>query len=136
MLRKIDHLGIVVRDLDAAIGKWQELLGLELVHREVVEDQGVEVAKFPIGESAVELISPRRDGTGIAKFLDKRGEGIHHVCLEVDDLQATIADLAEKEARLIDEAPRTGAGGDLVAFIHPKTTNGVLTELKQARDKG
>lgn len=132
MLSKIDHLGIVVRDLDAAIAHWKELLGLEMVHREVVEDQGVEVAKFPVGESAVELISPIKDGTGIAGFLEKRGEGIHHICFEVNDLEGALAGLAESGARLIDKKPRIGAGGDLVAFLHPKAANGVLTELKQS----
>jgi methylmalonyl-CoA/ethylmalonyl-CoA epimerase len=133
MMRKIDHLGIVVRDLDAALAHWAGLLGLEAVHREVVEDQGVEVAKFPVGESAVELISPVRDGTGVAKFLEKRGEGIHHVCYAVEDLAAELARLAAAGVALIDEKPRTGAGGDLIAFLHPKSTSGVLTELKQMR---
>ena len=131
MLRKIDHFGIVVRDLDAAISHWRDLLGLEVVHREVVEDQGVEVAKFPVGESNLELISPVKEGTGVAKFLEKRGEGIHHICFEVPDLEAALSSLADGGAQLIDKAPRTGAGGDLVAFVHPKSTNGVLTELKQ-----
>ena len=131
MMQKIDHLGIVVRDLDAAIAHWAGLLGIEAVHREVVEDQGVEVAEFPVGESSVELITPVRDGTGIAKFLEKRGEGIHHVCYAVPDLDAELARLAAAGVALIDEKPRIGAGGDLIAFLHPKSTNGVLTELKQ-----
>ncbi len=133
MLRKIDHLGIVVRDLDAAVDHWKALFGLEPLHREVVEDQGVEVAKFPIGESAIELICPIREGTGVAKFLDKRGEGFHHVCYEVRDLVEALQHLDAGGARLIDSKPRTGAGGDQVAFVHPKSTSGVLTELKQAR---
>lgn len=132
MLRKIDHLGLVVHDLENAIERWQGILGLELDHREVVEDQGVEVAKFPVGESCVELITPVAKGTGIAKYLEKRGEGIHHVCFEVADLEGTLEQLAEAGAKLIDKEPRVGAGGDLVAFIHPKTTGGVLVELKQA----
>lgn len=132
MLRKIDHLGLVVHDLENAIERWQGILGLELDHREVVEDQGVEVAKFPVGESCVELITPVAEGTGIAKYLEKRGEGIHHVCFEVADLEGTLEQLAEAGAKLIDKEPRVGAGGDLVAFIHPKTTGGVLVELKQA----
>ncbi len=132
MLHKIDHLGLVVRDLETAIGRWQDLLGLELEHREVVEDQGVEVAKFPVGESCVELITPATDGTGVAKYLEKKGEGIHHICFEVGDLEGTLRQLSEAGARLIDKKPRIGAGGHLVAFIHPKSTNGVLIELKQA----
>ena len=133
MPNKIDHLGIVVHDLDAAVERWQKLLGLTVTHREVVEDQGVEVAKMPVGESAIELISPVREGTGVAKYLEKRGEGIHHICLEVADLEAELERMAAAGARLIDSSPRVGAGGDLVAFIHPKSTNGVLTELKLAR---
>jgi methylmalonyl-CoA/ethylmalonyl-CoA epimerase len=133
MMRKIDHLGIVVRDLDAALAHWAGLLGIEAVHREVVEDQGVEVAKFPVGESSVELITPVKEGTGIAKFLEKRGEGIHHVCYAVPDLAAELARLAASGVALIDEKPRVGAGGDLIAFLHPKSTNGVLTELKQMK---
>lgn len=132
MVQKIDHLGIVVRDLDTAIEHWKKTLGLDLTHREVVADQGVEIAKFPVGESAVELISPVKEGTGVSKYLEKRGEGIHHVCYEVNDLQGELDRIAQTGARLIDEKPRVGAGGDLVAFIHPKSTNGVLTELKQA----
>lgn len=133
MMRKIDHLGIVVRDLEAALAHWAGLLGIEAVHREVVADQGVEVAKFPVGESSVELIMPVKEGTGIAKFLEKRGEGIHHVCYAVPDLEAELARLAASGVALIDEKPRVGAGGDLIAFLHPKSTNGVLTELKQMK---
>jgi methylmalonyl-CoA/ethylmalonyl-CoA epimerase len=133
MMRKIDHLGIVVRDLDAALAHWAGLLGVEAVHREVVADQGVEVAKFPVGESSVELITPVKEGTGIAKFLEKRGEGIHHVCYAVPDLAAELSRLAASGVALIDETPRIGAGGDLIAFLHPKSTNGVLTELKQMK---
>lgn len=133
MLGKIDHLGIAVRDLDDAIAKWRDLLGLEMTHREVVADQGVEVAKFPVGESAVELICPVDANGSVAKFLEKRGEGIHHVAFEVADLEGALAHLADAGARLIDSKPRVGAGGDLIAFVHPASTGGVLTELKQAR---
>lgn len=132
MLHRIDHLGLVVRDLEAAVERWHDLLGLNIEHREVVADQGVEVAKFPVGESAVELISPVTEGTGVAKFLEKRGEGIHHVCFVVADLEAALDQLARAGVRLIDEKPRRGAGGDLVAFVHPSATNGLLVELKQA----
>lgn len=133
MLGKIDHLGIAVNDLEAAISRYRDVLGLEMTHREVVEDQGVEVAKFPVGESSVELICPVDPEGGVARFLAKRGEGIHHVCYEVPDLEAALARLEAAGARLIDRKPRIGAGGDLIAFVHPTTTVGVLTELKQAR---
>ena len=131
MLGKIDHLGIAVRDLEGAIERWRDIMGLEMTHRELVEDQGVEVAKFPVGESTIELICPVEVGSSVAKFIEKRGEGIHHVCFEVPDLEASLARLKESGARLIDEKPRVGAGGDLIAFLHPATTGGVLTELKQ-----
>ena len=133
MLGKIDHLGIAVRDLESAVSRWRDVLGLAVVHREVVEDQGVEVAKLPVGESAVELICPTSDRGSVARFLEKRGEGIHHICFEVPDLAAALARLRDAGARLIDETPRVGAGGDLIAFVHPVSTGGVLTELKQAR---
>jgi methylmalonyl-CoA epimerase len=131
MLQKIDHLGLVVGDLEAAIARWRDVLGLEVTHREVVEDQGVEGATLPVGTSAVELIRPIAEGTGVAKFLEKRGEGIHHVCFVVADLEGSLARLAEAGVRLIDAKPRRGAGGDLVAFVHPSATNGLLGELKQ-----
>ncbi len=133
MLQKIDHLGIAVRDLDKAIAQFTKTLGLTIIHREVVEDQGVEVATFPIGESAIELITPVGADSGVARFLEKRGEGIHHVCLEVPDIEAELRRLAESGARLIDEKPRRGAGGHLIAFIHPRSVGGVLTEIKQVR---
>ncbi len=133
MLGKIDHLGIAVRDLEAAISSYRDVLGLEVTHREVVADQGVEVAKLPVGESAVELICPVDPQGGVARFLEKRGEGIHHVCYEVPDLEEALARLASAGAKLIDARPRVGAGGDLIAFVHPSAMAGVLTELKQAR---
>jgi methylmalonyl-CoA/ethylmalonyl-CoA epimerase len=130
---KIDHLGVAVHDLEAAIQRWQGVLGLELAHREVVRDQGVEVAKLPVGESAVELICPVDQTGSVAKFLEKRGDGLHHVCFAVADLEGALSRLKQAGVRLVDDKPRIGAGGDLIAFIHPSATNGVLTELKQAR---
>jgi methylmalonyl-CoA epimerase len=125
---KVDHIGIVVRDIEAALKVYETALGLPL--REVVEvpDQKVEVAFLPIGESDVELVRPTSDDTGIARFLERRGEGIHHICIEVADIEAALARLKALEVQLIDEVPRQGAHGR-VAFVHPKGTHGVLIEL-------
>jgi len=125
---KLDHIGIVVRDLQQALKVYEAALGLPL--KEVVEvaDQQVEVAFLPIGESNVELVQPTSDDTGIARYLEKRGEGIHHLCVEVDDIDAALIRLKTHEVQLIDEEPRQGAHGR-VAFVHPKGTHGVLLEL-------
>ena len=112
---------------------WRDLLGLENVHTEVVEEQKVRVAMLPIGESRIELLEPTSDDSPISKFLDKRGGGIHHVAVEVDDIEATLAKLKAGGARLIDESPRIGAEGCLVAFVHPASTGGVLLELVQTK---
>jgi methylmalonyl-CoA epimerase len=125
---KIDHIGIVVRDIQEALEVYETALGLPL--REVVEvpDQEVEVAFLPIGESNIELVQPTTGDTGIARFLDKRGEGIHHVCIDVDDIEAALARLRACGVQLIDNVPRQGAHGR-VAFVHPKGAHGVLVEL-------
>lgn len=131
MESKIQHLGIAVGSIDQALEFWRDGLGLELKEVEVVEDQGVRVAMLPIGESRIELLEPTGDETPVGKFIAKRGAGIHHLCVEVDDVAAKLADLKAKGVRLIDEQPRIGAGGALVAFIHPASTGGVLIELTQ-----
>lgn len=128
---KINHLGIATRGIDEALGFWSDALGLENVHTEVVEDQKVKVAMLPLGESRIELLEPMSDDSPISKFLDKRGGGIHHVAIEVEDIETSLAKLKEKGMRLIDEHPRIGAEGCLVAFIHPSSANGVLLELVQ-----
>ena len=128
---KIDHLGIAVKSIDEALKFYQQMLGLPLAGTEIVADQGVEVAMLPIGESRIELLQPTGDDTPIGKFLAKRGSAIHHICLEVDDLVAQLAQMQAQGAQLIDEQPRRGAGGHLIAFVHPKTTGGVLIELVQ-----
>jgi len=125
---KIDHIGIVVHDIQEALQVYEAALGLPLRQIAAVPDQQVEVAFFPIGESNIELVQPTADGTGIAKFLEKRGEGIHHICLEVADIQAALDRLKAHEVPLIDEVPRQGAHGR-VAFLHPKGMHGVLVEL-------
>ncbi len=128
---KINHLGIATKEIDVALAFWQGALGLEHVHTETVEDQKVRVAMLPIGESRIELLEPTSDDSPISKFLDKRGGGIHHIAVEVDDIEAALAQLKAKGMRLIDEAPRVGAEGCLVAFVHPSAANGVLLELVQ-----
>ncbi len=128
---KINHLGIATKGIDEALKFWQDALGLENVHTEVVEDQKVRVAMLPIGESRVELLEPTSDDSPISKFLEKRGGGIHHVAVEVDDIAESLAKLKENGVKLIDEEPRLGAEGCLVAFVHPKSANGVLLELVQ-----
>ena len=128
---KINHLGIATKSIDEALKFWSDALGLENVHTEIVEDQKVRVAMLPIGESRVELLEPTSDDSPISKFLEKRGPGIHHIAVEVDDIEASLAQLKAKGMRLIDEIPRVGAEGCLVAFVHPAATNGVLLELVQ-----
>lgn len=128
---KINHLGIATKGIDEALKFWSDALGLENVHTEIVEDQKVRVAMLPIGESRVELLEPTSDDSPISKFLEKRGPGIHHIAVEVDDIEASLAQLKAKGMRLIDEIPRVGAEGCLVAFVHPAATNGVLLELVQ-----
>ncbi|MBD0371646.1 MAG: methylmalonyl-CoA epimerase [Pyrinomonadaceae bacterium] len=125
----IDHLGIATRQIEEALGFWREALGLELVETEEVSEQRVRVAMLPVGESRIELLEPTSEDSPIAKFLEKRGPGIHHIAVRVDDIHLALARLKEQGARLIDEKPRTGAGGSLIAFVHPSSTNGVLLEL-------
>jgi methylmalonyl-CoA/ethylmalonyl-CoA epimerase len=136
METKIQHLGVAVGSIDEAIGFWRDALGLELTDVEVVEDQGVRVAMLPIGESRIELLEATGDETPVGKFIAKRGPGIHHLCVEVDDINAKLAELRACGVRLIDQQPRTGAGGAQVAFVHPSSTGGVLIELTQKGGRG
>lgn len=126
---KIEHIGIATRSLDDAIGFWRDALELDVVATEEVAAQGVRIAMLPIGETHVELLEPLSEASPIAKFLEKRGAGVHHIAVRVDDIRATLARLKDQGLRLIDEVPRVGAGGCLVAFIHPSSANGVLLEL-------
>ena len=132
MLKKINHLGIAVKSLDAAIPFYRDQLGMTFEGTEEVAEQKVKVAFLQIGESRIELLEPTADDSPIAKFLEKKGEGVHHTAYEVDDIDAVLADLKAKGIRLIDETPRRGAHNSLIAFIHPKATGGVLTEICQA----
>lgn len=130
---KIDHLGIATKEIAEALKFWEGALGLENVHTEEVEDQKVRVAMLPIGETNIELLEPTSDDSPITKFLEKRGGGIHHIAIEVEDIEKHLEKLKSEGAKLIDETPRIGAEGCLVAFVHPKSTNGVLLELVQKK---
>ncbi len=133
MIRRIDHIGIAVRDLEAAVRAYSEGLGLSCDHRETVEDQKVRTAFLPVGESRVELLESLSPDGPIGKFVEKRGEGIHHICFEVADVRSALAACEKAGLALIDREPRPGAHGKLVAFVHPKSLNGVLIELSQER---
>ena len=126
LMDRIDHIGIAVSDLDPAIEKYK-MLGFKLEHIEEVEDQGVKIAMFPIGESKLELLQPIEDNS-IKKFVEKKGEGIHHLAIGVDDIEKKLDEIRDDVA-LIDEEAREGAGESKVAFVHPKSTNGVLLEF-------
>jgi methylmalonyl-CoA/ethylmalonyl-CoA epimerase len=126
---KIEHIGIATPRIDDALLFWRDALGLEVQHTEVVEEQGVRVAMLPAGEPRVELLEPTGADSPVAQFLEKRGPGIHHIAVRVPDIRAALARLKDAGARLIDAEPRVGAGGCLVAFVHPKSAGGVLLEL-------
>ena len=126
---KIDHIGIATNGIEEAAAAYRDALGIQVTETEEVSGQKVRVAMLPIGESRIELLEATSADSPISKFLAKRGPGIHHIALRVEDIRARLADLKSKGARLIDEEPRTGAGGCLVAFIHPSSTGGVLIEL-------
>jgi methylmalonyl-CoA/ethylmalonyl-CoA epimerase len=131
MLEKIDHIGIACPDLEAAVASYRQVLGVEPSHREAVESDGVETVMFEVGESRIELLGSLGPHSQIARFLEKRGGGIHHVAYGVDDVKGTLERLAAEGVDLLDTAPRRGAGGRLVAFVHPRALGGVLTELCQ-----
>lgn len=128
---KINHLGIAVKEIDEALKFWENALGLKNVHTETVEDQKVRVAMLPLGETNIELLEPTSDDSPISKFLEKRGGGIHHIAVEVGNIEESLAKLKAEGARLIDEKPRIGAEGCLIAFVHPASSGGVLLELTQ-----
>lgn len=128
---RIDHIGIAVSDLDAAAQLYGSNLDMAEQHRETVEEQGVEAILFQVGEGHIELISPLSDDTGVAKFIARNGEGMHHVAYQVGDIDAALERVRAAGMRLIDETPRTGIRGSRVAFVHPKSTGGVLTEIVQ-----
>lgn len=126
---KIDHIGIATRQISESLSVWVDSLGLTLEATEEVPEQGVRVAMLPIGETRLELLEPLSEDSPVGRFLAKRGPGIHHVAIRVADIRVELSKLKESGARLIDDAPRVGAGGCLVAFVHPSATGGVLLEL-------
>lgn len=131
MIKRIDHIGIVVADIEEALRVYSKALGLVVAEIQERPDLGATIAFVPIGEGEIELVQPVSSDSDAAKFLEKRGEGIHHICLEVDDIEESLADLRGKGLELIDEVPRIGPKGERFAFIHPKSAHGVLIELYQ-----
>ena len=129
MFGRIDHIGVAVEDIDAALALYQESFEMELAHRETVEEQGVEAVLLDVGEGHVELLAPLGPETPVGKFMAKNGAGLHHVAYAVDDIDATLERLAAAGLRLIDSTPRTGIRDSRVAFLHPRSTGGVLTEI-------
>ena len=135
MFDRIDHVGVAVEDLDAAIKLYESAFGMPLVHRETVEEQGVEAVLLDVGDGHVELLSPLGPETPVGKFLDRKGAGLHHVAYAVGDIEAALSALAESGVELIDTEPRTGIRGSRVAFLHPRSTGGVLTEIVQPAEE-
>lgn len=129
MVTKVDHIGIAVSNLEESIKFYQDVLGLELHGTEVVEEQKVKVAFLPIGDTEVELLEGTEPDSPIAKFIEKKGQGVQHIAFRVENIEAALEEMRAKGMRLIDEKPRYGAGGAKIAFLHPKSTNGVLIEL-------
>jgi methylmalonyl-CoA/ethylmalonyl-CoA epimerase len=131
MFARIDHVGVAVDDLDAAIALHEGAYGMALAHREVVEEQGVEAVLLDVGRSHVELLAPLQPDTAVGRFLATRGPGLHHVAYRVADIESALADLRDRGLRLIDETPRVGIRDSRVAFVHPQSAGGVLTEIVQ-----
>lgn len=131
MKATLDHIGIAVGDLAQALAFYRDALGLEVEPPEEVPSQRVRAHFVPVGDATLELLEPTASDSPIAKFIEKRGPGVHHLTLRVDDIRETLGRLKARGVRLIDEAPREGAGGALIAFVHPASTHGVLVELKQ-----
>jgi methylmalonyl-CoA/ethylmalonyl-CoA epimerase len=128
-VKKVDHIAIVVEDIEVALSFWRDALGLELERVEQVPEQAAQVAFLPLGGCEIELVRPITEDSGLVRYLQKRGPGMHHVCFQVDDIRATLQDLKSKSIRLINEEPLVLEGGKKIAFIHPENTGGVLVEL-------
>jgi len=129
LLLNLDHVAIAVHDLDATLERYRALYGVEPLYREVVAEQGVEEAMIPLGGSFVQLLQPLAPETSVGRFLEKRGEGLHHIAFAVPDIEAALAHLEAEGAELIDRSPRIGGRGSRIAFVHPRTLHGTLTEL-------
>lgn len=127
--KKIEHIGVAVKDIEKTAGFYEDILGLEKMSVETVKDQGVKIAFFKIGETKIELLEPLNENSPIAKYIDKKGEGIHHMAIEVEDIEAKIVDMKGKGARFIGDKPTKGADNMKIIFVHPKSTDGVLLEL-------
>lgn len=136
MIREIDHIAIAVHNLDEASTRLRKILGSEILTREKVESEGIEAVMFQIGSTKIELVCPLSEDSVVAKFLRKRGEGMHHIAVGVDDIDIEIARLKEENVKLVNEKAREGAMGRRVAFIHPKSTSGVLLELVETPSPG
>src|ERR671914_686594 len=126
MLGRVEHIALAVADLEAAIQHYRSVWGLEVSHRERVEDQGVEEAMLPIGDTHLQLLAATNEDSTVAKFIERRGGGLHHIAYEVTNLEETLAELQDEGVELIDEAPRPGGRGHMVAFVHPKSNHGLL----------
>ncbi|HEU4657373.1 MAG TPA: methylmalonyl-CoA epimerase [Capillimicrobium sp.] len=135
MFARIDHTGVAVEDLDAAVALYEQTFGMELVHRETVTEQGVEAVLFDVGENHVELLRPLGPDTPVGKFLAKKGPGLHHVAYQTTDIEQALAALKAAGVRLIDETPRVGIRNSRVAFLHPAASGGVLTEIVQPAEE-
>lgn len=133
MIEKIDHIGIAVRDLEESLKFFKDTLGLEMVFKETLPDSGVKALGLNVGESRIELLEPLGENSPIAKFIEKRGEGIHHIAFRVDNIERSLELLKKNNFKLIDETPRIGAEGKRIAFVHPKSTHGVLIELVEEK---
>jgi methylmalonyl-CoA epimerase len=131
MFNRVDHIGVAVEDIDASLELYERDYGMTLVHREVVAEQGVEAVLLDVGENHIELLAATGPDTPVGKFIAKKGPGMHHVAYQVDDIEATLAALKEAGLKLIDETPRIGIRNSRVAFLHPKTAGGLLTEIVQ-----
>lgn len=132
---KIHHVAIVVDDLEDSLSFWRDALKLDLEHIEDVTEQESLVAFLPVGSSEIELVQPTSTDSGVAKYLAKRGPGMHHICMQIDDLDACLTHLKRHDVRLINDKPVTGAGGNRIAFVHPEAAHGVLVELYEVRDE-
>jgi methylmalonyl-CoA/ethylmalonyl-CoA epimerase len=128
-IKRIDHVAILIEDFEGALGFWRDALGMDVSHIEDVPAEHSQVAFLPLGSSEIELVRPTTDDSGLARYLEKRGPGMHHICLEVDDIEAMIAKLKGKGVQLIQATASVGLGGRKYAFIHPKSSGGVLVEL-------